>query len=192
VAGPQQGNVPPDFLYKQLAKFPRGLLKFFGIPQGQNPQLIESSYQPILDLWEWLACTPENETLILGSNVTSLPGATGTLALLNLSRFMYVHEYTIRSTPVGAGGGSVRLVPSVQPNFNSGVELILGDPFDNFTSSAGDIVVAYARQPFFVGLPPTPGGAAQSALSCIRLFNSLVDNIDFVPYVRGVFLDPPT
>lgn len=188
---PAQGNVPPDFLYKQLARFPRGLLKYFGIPQGQNPQLLEPTYQPILDLWEWLACTPENEVLILGNNVTTTPGATGSLILLNLTRFMWVREYTIRTTPVGAGGGTLRFVPSIQPNFQSGVELIVGDPQDDPVPSAGDVLCAYAKRPFFIGVPPTAGGAAQSALSCIRLSSSIANNLDLVAYVRGVFLDPP-
>lgn len=193
MATPAQGNVPPDFLYRQLNKFPRGLLKYFGIPQGQNPQLLESTYQPVLDLWEWIASTPENQIVAVGSGVAIGGGIAGTVNLLSLFRFSYVLEYTIRTQPIPAGGGDFAMVPTIQPNVTTGVELAVGPPVRTVrlgAATVGEVVVARSERPFFFGLPES-SGVPRSILGAIVTAAGVAGAFQAFGYIRYVALDEP-
>lgn len=173
------GQLPPDYLYRQLSKFPLGLLRYFGIPSGANPQEIRTDYQPVLDLWEWLGTTNAEYAQTPGAVV--LAGAAGSqlIGAVTSSQIQWVRDFTIRSTPVGAGGGVMTGFPAIQVQAGSGVEVITGD--GSGVSNAGEIFMCRASDPYFLG----PNAVGHSI---IIGRNTLVNNITLFGYFRYVNL----
>lgn len=180
-------SVPPDFLYQQLSRFPKNLLKWFGIPGGQNPSTLARDYQPVLDLWEWLASGESQAFITAGTGIVA--GGAGSYIIDPVSSptgHVYVLEYTIRFTPIGAGGGEFACVPAIQVQQGSGVEVAVGDVARTISAgaaSAGEVIVARADHPFFLG-------PAAVAFSLISTKNTLVNAATAFGYIRFVTLSP--
>jgi hypothetical protein len=190
-AGVGAGQLPPDFLYKQLSRFPNKLLKWFGVPMGQNPQVLEASYQPILDLWDWLACSPGNHVLEFSTGVAVGGATVGTVILFNnIQPMLYVRDYTIRTQPIPAGGGDWSIAPSIQPFKPSGTEVLVGrQQRTNLLGAAtvGETVTAYADRPFFVG--GFGSAASSSAIGGIIQTNTVAGAFQALGYMRYVNLE---
>lgn len=176
------GQVPPNFLYRQLSRFPVGLLRWFGIPSGSNPQELQTNYQPVLDLWEWLTSTNASYLITAGTVVNAATAGTFLLHTINSAHGLYVLDYTIRSTPL-VGAGVVTVSPSIQPQAGTGVEVVMGPP-STTGIGGGAIVLCRADKPFFVG--PNAVG-----LSSIVSTNGSANPCTLFGYVRYVNLTAP-
>lgn len=177
-------SVPPDFLYNQLSRFPKNLLKWFGIPGGQNPASIRRDYQPVFDLWEWLS---SGDSIAFQSGGTGVPaGGAGSFLLQTVTpgEMHYVLDYTIRMTPIGAGGGDFQFVPAIQTQAGSGVEVAVGEPTRTLATgaaSANEVMVCSNRRPFFLG----PNAVGYSS---IVMKNTLANAGTMFAYLRYVNL----
>lgn len=182
-------GVPPDFLYKQLSRFPSNLLRWFGIPSGQNPQEIHPSYQPILDLWEWLVTSPTNAAVIGPTAGVAVGGAiAGTVTIAQVNSHLFVRDYTIRCQPIPAGGGEFAICPTIVPVPAAGVEVMVGQRARTQqvgAATAGEIITCFADRPFFIG---GYGAGANCQLSAIINCNTVAGAFQAFGYYRFVQL----
>lgn len=178
-------SVPPDYLYNQISRFPQNLLRYFGIPGGQNPSSIRRDYQPVFDLWEWLSTSNSLAFQTGGTGIVA--GGAGSYVISpfgNASGHQYCIEYTVRMTPIGAGGGEFACVPAIQVQAGSGVEVAVGAPARTIGTGAGtanEVIVARADRPFFIG----PNAVGYSII-CTK--NTLAAGATMFGYVRYVDL----
>ena len=177
-------SVPPDYLYNLVAKFPVNLLRYFGIPGGQNPSSIRRDYQPVLDLWEWITSSNSKAYQSAGTGVPA--GGAGSFLLIPAAAVdqAFVLEYTIRMTPIGAGGGDFEFVPAIQVQSGSGVEVAIGPPARTLATgaaSANEVMVCRNERPFFFG----PNAVGYSSI--VRK-NTLVNAGTMFGYLRYVDL----
>lgn len=147
-------SVPPDYLYNQISRFPLNLLRYFGIPGGANPASIRRDYQPVFDLWEWLSSSNSKAVQVSGAAIAAGTGGSFLLGTAPAVQHQYVLDYTIRFTPVGAGGGDFAAIPTFQAQQGSGVEVAVGPMVRTIgtgAASANEVIVLRAERPFFFG-----------------------------------------
>lgn len=181
-------SVPPDFLYQQLSRIPKNLLRYFGIPGGQNPQTLRRDYQPILDLWEWIASADSQAFQTAGTGIVAGGAGSYVIQATSVSNHQFVLDYTVRMTPIGAGGGDFEWVPALQTQAGSGVECAVGPPTRTLSTgaaSAGEVMVCRAERPFFLG----PNAVGYSVI--VRK-NTLALGGTAFGYLRYVDLNLPT
>lgn len=177
-------SVPPDYLYNQLSRFPNSLLRWFGIPGGQNPSMIRRDYQPVLDLWEWL--TSSNSAAFQSAGTAIGAGAAGSFVIHAIppsGGMSYVLDYTLRMTPIGVAGGDFSMVPCLQTQAGSGVEVAIGDPVRTIATgaaSAGEVMVARNARPFFLG----PNAVAYSAIVTKNTLGNAATLFGYFRYVE--------
>lgn len=176
-------------LYNQLSRFPSGLLRWFGIPSGANPNNIAAYYQPILDMWDHLTQSPENQQLFLSPVVNVGAGGLGSFVIQTISDFIWIppQGLTLRTTPLAAGV-NFTYAASAQWDLTTGVETLLAAPAGSNGAAANEFVVSgNVTTGFYIG----GRGAQQSAISCFVLENTAAVNTGIQLSLRYVNLTRP-
>lgn len=177
-------------LYNQLSRTPSGLLRWFGIPSGSNPNNVAGYYQPTLDLWEHLTQSPENQQLFLSAVVNVAAGALGSQIIQLVTDFVWVppQGLTFRTTPLAAGV-AFDFTPACQFDLTTGVECAIGGRASTRggTALANEFVVGTVQNGFFMG----GRGPSQTALSAMVTQNTAAAPVGVQISMRYVNLSRP-
>jgi len=94
-------------MYGPIQQLPPGLLGFLQLKsQGQNPSLLADSYQPSIEMLDWLLLA-SNETLQVGFAAGTIGGnlassTVNAVATVPNEEWWYVHRFSVGVAPVGA------------------------------------------------------------------------------------------